>query len=101
MPFINLILITAAGAFCSMCLPFLLKFIGFPIKTDSIRNIKEFMGLLKATFTFRIIAMTVASLIVAVVIAAMVGDDIDSWNVALINGWCWQSFLARIAAPGT
>jgi hypothetical protein len=101
MPIIHIFLWTALGAFCSLSLPLILKFIGVPIKTTSISNVKGIVELIKNTFTLRILAITGASLILALIIVALLGDDIDTWNVALINGWCWQSFLARLATPGT
>ena len=46
MNIMSLILITALGAFCSMSLPFLLKYIGIPVKTEPIRKVQGFTELL-------------------------------------------------------
>lgn len=93
---------TVVGVLISFVLPPLLRAAGVtPSKDDPTRSMASFTTRLRAVVTNRAVIVMVLSLILALVVTALLGEQINTWNMALISGLGWQSLLARTLAPGS
>lgn len=100
MPIIEAFLWTAAGVLISFVLPPLLRAAGVSPR-DPTQSIAAFWPRLKAIITSRYVVVTVLSLVLALIVVAVLEDEINSWNIALISGLGWQSVVARTLTPGS
>jgi len=101
MPLYETFLWTALGVFISFVLPPLLRAAGATTRTDASASVSSFWARLRPILTSRYAAVTVLSLILALIVVAALEDEISSWNIALISGLGWQSIVARTLTPGS
>lgn len=98
---LTLYLVTAAGVLISFILPPILRAAGVQSQEDPTASIDSFGPRLGAILSSRASAVTAASLILALLVVALLGDELQTWEIALLSGMGWQSILARVLAPGT
>jgi hypothetical protein len=87
---------TFAGVMLSFIFPPLLKSAGVGSKLNPDSKISLVMPSLKTLLTNRYVAITLLSLVVSLIVVAILGDQLDTWGLAVINGLGWQSILARV-----
>lgn len=92
---------TVLGVLISFILPPLLRAAGVAQKVDPTASVSAFLPRVKLIITSRAVAVMIVSLILALLVVALLEDDINKWNIALFSGLGWQSILARTLAPGT
>ena len=92
---------TVVGVLISFVLPPLFRAAGVAQKIDPTASVSAWWPRVRAIITSRAAAVSVLSLILALLVVALLGDEISTWSVALISGLGWQSILARTLAPGS
>jgi hypothetical protein len=92
---------TTAGVGISFILPPLLRAAGVSSRTDPTASVGSLWPRLRMIVTGRAAATAALSLLLALLVVALLGDEIGTWSVALTSGLGWQSILARTIAPGT
>jgi uncharacterized membrane protein YbjE (DUF340 family) len=92
---------TVIGVLISFALPPLLRAAGTDKNLNPTASISAVLPVLKRLLTNRYFVTTILSLIVALIVVALLGGQMKTWNMALINGLGWQSILARVMTPGT
>jgi hypothetical protein len=92
---------TVLGVLISFVLPPLLRTAGVAQKVDPTASVSAWWPRLKAIITSRAAAVSGVSLILALLVVALLGDQINTWSIALVSGLGWQSILARTLAPGS
>lgn len=92
---------TTSGVLLSFALPPLLRAAGVMPNPDPTASLSSFSARLRAILSSRAVITTVLSLVLALLVVALLEDQLDSWNMALLSGLAWQSILARTLAPGT
>ena len=96
-----LFLWTALGVLISFGLPPLLRAAGISANSDPTASLSSFGARLANVLTSRYVAVTVVSLVLALLVVAVLDDEIETWNMALLSGLGWQSILARTLTPGS
>jgi hypothetical protein len=92
---------TIVGVLISFALPPLMRAAGVAQKVDPTASVSAWWPRVKTIITGRAAAVSVLSLILALLVVALLGDDINTWSIALVSGLGWQSILARTLAPGS
>lgn len=87
---------TFAGVLISFILPPLFKAAGIGGNLNPGTKLKVVLPALKTLLTNRYVVTTILSLVVSLIVVALLGNQIDTWNLALINGLGWQSIIARV-----
>lgn len=98
---IEIYLWTTLGVVISFVLPPLLRAAGVAQKADPTASVSAWWPRVKTIITSRAVAVSVLSLILALLVVALLGSDITTWSIALMSGLGWQSILARTLAPGS
>jgi hypothetical protein len=89
------------GVLISFVLPPLMRAAGVAQKVDPTASVSAWWPRVKTMITGRAAAVSALSAILALLVVAVLGDEISTWRIALISGLGWQSILARTLAPGS